>query len=201
MASSVSKTVAIYFGYGSNLWLKQMALRCPKSTFIGIARLQDYKWIINERGYANIISASSSASSNEVWGMVYSLTSSDERRLDKNEGVPYAYTKEILETDFWPNITEGVTATIDTKAVPEKKDMLVYIDHKRTEEDEPKEEYIYRMNEGIADALQAGIPLDYVNKVMRKFIPLMGDTVDEQLIGEAQKQAAEFDTSKEDLKC
>lgn len=201
MASSTSRIVALYFGYGSNLWLEQMAVRCPESTFVGIARLQNYNWIINERGYANIISASSPISSNDVWGMVYTLTSSDEERLDRNEGVPYAYTKEMLEIDFWPSNIEGATSTIDTRAVPEKKDMLVYIDRKRTKEDEPKKEYIYRMNKGITDALQVGVPLDYFNKVMRKFIHPMEDMIDEELEGEAQKQAAEFDTSKENLKC
>ncbi|KAK4218939.1 hypothetical protein QBC37DRAFT_478281 [Rhypophila decipiens] len=44
----------LYFGYGSNLWHKQMAQRCPGAEFLGIARLSGYQWMINKRGYATI---------------------------------------------------------------------------------------------------------------------------------------------------
>jgi len=45
----------LYFAYGSNLSLAQMNLRCPTSSYIGLARLRGYRWIINTRGYANIV--------------------------------------------------------------------------------------------------------------------------------------------------
>jgi gamma-glutamylcyclotransferase len=202
MAASGPNVVALYFGYGSNLWLEQMALRCPQSTFVGIAKLQNYRWMINERGYANIVEHDSSSASKSkiwhVWGMVYALTSSDVKRLDKNEGVPYAYTKEILDIDFWSSNAEDPTSSIEVNAVPEKRDMLVYIDRKRTVDDEPKDEYIYRMNKGITDALKVGIPSSYVENVMRKFIPPMNDTVDGDVLVQAQKQAVEFVDERSD---
>ncbi|KAL9584321.1 MAG: hypothetical protein Q9203_004702, partial [Teloschistes exilis] len=40
----------LYFAYGSNLWLHQMSLRCPSSVYVGVARLPNYRWIINARG-------------------------------------------------------------------------------------------------------------------------------------------------------
>jgi len=88
----------LYFGYGSNLWLHQMSLRCPGSTYRGLARLPSHRWIINSRGYANVVFSNST--SDVVWGMVYALQPSDEKRLDRNERVPYAYTKEILSVVF-----------------------------------------------------------------------------------------------------
>jgi hypothetical protein len=102
----------IYFGYGSNLWLHQMSLRCPDAKYLGIARLNGYKWLINDRGYANVVELNTTSTStgatdaaathdDVVYGMVYTLTSDDEDKLDKNEGVPIAYTKEMLECDFW----------------------------------------------------------------------------------------------------
>ena len=51
-----------------------------------------------------------------------------------------------------------------------KEKMLVYVDRKRTQPDEPKKEYVYRMNMGIKDALKEGVPEKYVQEVMRKFI-------------------------------
>ncbi|KAL1648495.1 hypothetical protein SLS58_002250 [Diplodia intermedia] len=66
----------LYFAYGSNLWLDQMHRRCPSSVYLGVGRLHGsnssntgWRWIINERGYANVVevelsSSSSSSSSN-----------------------------------------------------------------------------------------------------------------------------------------
>ncbi|KAI9646721.1 hypothetical protein NHQ30_004718 [Ciborinia camelliae] len=50
------QTPTLYFAYGSNLSLTQMQTRCPNSTYYGLGLLQGYRWIINERGYANIVS-------------------------------------------------------------------------------------------------------------------------------------------------
>ncbi|KAI0882300.1 uncharacterized protein GGS22DRAFT_196013 [Annulohypoxylon maeteangense] len=44
-----------YFAYGSNLSPAQMLDRCPSSPPIGLAHLSGWTWLINERGYANII--------------------------------------------------------------------------------------------------------------------------------------------------
>lgn len=45
-----------YFAYGSNLAHTQMARRCPSAgSPVGVALLRGWKWIINERGYANIV--------------------------------------------------------------------------------------------------------------------------------------------------
>ena len=175
-----------YFGYGSNLWKQQMKQRCPTSEFLGIARLNGYQWIINDRGYANVVEVSDTkkAKDCEAWGLVFRLQPSDEDRLDLNEGVPESYTKEDISTGFWPT---GKDWTID-KA--EKKDMLVYIDRKRTEADVPKKEYIYRMNMGIKDALKEGVPKKYVDGVLRDFIP---DVEDENVSSFARQQARFFE--------
>ncbi|CAN9102868.1 unnamed protein product [Alternaria sp. RS040] len=199
MAPSASPT--IYFGYGSNLWLHQMTTRCPTSTYLGVARLPNYQWIINDRGYANVVEVTDSNSTSMspyddvVFGLVYSLEAEDEKRLDKNEGVPVAYTKEMLQCEFWPSDTEH---KVDTSKDPEKKEgMLVYIDRNRVQPDKPREEYIYRMNQGITDAVKLGVPEDYVRDVMREYIPAQED--DDGKEGERERmaefargQAAEF---------
>lgn len=181
----------IYFGYGSNLWLHQMSIRCPTSTYLGVARLTHYTWLINDRGYANIVenSPDSESYSDHVYGLVYSLLPEDEKRLDRNEGVPVAYTKELIECDFWPSDTRS---KVDTSVPPpETRNMLVYIDRNRTTPDQPRDEYVYRMNQGIRDAVKRGVPEEYVRDVMRKFIPERDD--EDGGIGEfAKTQAAQF---------
>lgn len=46
---------SLYFAYGSNLSHTQMKSRCPDSTYVGMGVLQNYRWIVNQRGYANIV--------------------------------------------------------------------------------------------------------------------------------------------------
>lgn len=182
---AIPTTQTTYFGFGSNLWLEQMHIRCPSSTYIGLARLNNYKWIINDRGYANVVELPSSQKtstspfnssaedySTVVYGMVYTLTPTDEAQLDKNEGVPVAYTKELLECDFWSADPESPLNPIDTTQPPSSSPkMLVYIDRQRVTPSKPRDEYVYRMNQGIRDALMVGVPKRYVEQVMREHIP------------------------------
>ncbi|KAH7121189.1 hypothetical protein B0J11DRAFT_533640 [Dendryphion nanum] len=216
--STTNKTKpTIYFGYGSNLWLEQMEKRCPTSKYLGVARLNGWKWIIDERGYANVVEVkkndASPTNNNEdeneeredevkdskedysatVFGLVFSLLPADESRLDANEGVPEAYTKEYLPCDFWQGFDKhGKLRRVDTKSEPEKKDeeMLVYVDRKRVGIARPREEYIYRMNRGIADAGERGVPTGYVKDILRTFIPEQSGERAEEL---GRRQALRFE--------
>lgn len=216
--STKSKSKTIYFGYGSNLWLHQMRQRCPTSKYIGIARLTGYQWIIYKRGYANIVKIDDGYDEenveekeekheweHEVWGLVYELEQEDERRLDRNEGVPVAYQKRDIECELWRSKdTSSRQRTVDTNqelrytehgkpdttTKPEKIDMLVYINETMTEEGEIKEEYIYRMNMGIRDAVREGVPREYVRKVLRRWIP---EKDSEHIEKVARRQALEFE--------
>ncbi|KAJ8602856.1 hypothetical protein MRB53_042348 [Persea americana] len=184
-AGSAKKT--IYFGYGSNMWQKQMKKRCPKSIFLGIAKLWHYKWIISERGYANVVKSPETddkSAIDYVWGLVYSLTPSDEDQLDQNEGVPKSYQKEYIECDF--HSKETVDGHSDE---PDKEDMLVYISKDFITPSDPKKEYIVRMNHAIDDAIEAGVPKEYIKKYLRPAIPEEEDDTAREM---AEKQALHF---------
>ena len=101
--------------------------------------------------------------------------------------MPIAYTKEDLKVDFWQT-HDGKALSVDEK--PKQREMLVYINRKATSPDKPKKEYIYRMNMGIKDAVEEGVPREYVEKVMRKFIP---DQEDQDVAKVAWKQALAFE--------
>lgn len=148
----------LYFGFGSNLWRHQMATRCPNSAYLGVARLSGFKWIIYNRGYANVVETSNQSAipaathahgsshdaDDEVYGLVYALTPSDEARLDVNEGVPWVYQKEMLDVEFWP--AEGNKwVSVSDRHHTQIRRMLVYVDRNGTTEGRPKPEYIYRM--------------------------------------------------------
>ncbi|KAK4233288.1 hypothetical protein C8A03DRAFT_19607, partial [Achaetomium macrosporum] len=180
------RPTVLYFAFGSNLWKEQMARRCPNSPFVGIGRLRGYEWFINARRFANIAPIGALPSSrqgnpgnpdiqsadydSEVWGLVYELSPSDEAQLDRNEGVPRAYQKQMVKVTFWPRApSSGASGTRGEKR---KVDMLSYIDLQRNQGGyKPREEYVHRLNLGIRDALAAGIPKRYVDVVMRRYIP------------------------------
>ncbi|KAL8742160.1 MAG: hypothetical protein Q9190_005313 [Brigantiaea leucoxantha] len=72
-----------------------MAERCPESRYNGTAQLRDYRFQINQRGYANIVPSRGDC----VEGLVYLLSLSDEAKVDRNEGVPIAYQKLYLSIE------------------------------------------------------------------------------------------------------
>ena len=116
----------------------------------------DRRWIINDRGYANIIPSPGDI----VYGLVYELTPSDESSLDKYESS--TYEKLHIPVDLVPK---------DDAVRRRSVESLIYVDVERKKESKPVEEYIYRMNMGIRDALKEGIPASYINKYLRSFIP------------------------------
>ncbi|KAI3322946.1 hypothetical protein HD806DRAFT_523166 [Xylariaceae sp. AK1471] len=194
MAQDKRQDGGLYFAYGSNLSTTQMQQRCPLSTPIGLAHLGGWTWIINERGYANIVenghhqdqhpATDGAADQNEshdgdtswdgkseitpgpgVYGLVYRLHPLDEATLNEYEGVPDAYERKMLDFEW---VAAGAT--------DEKIQVLVYVDFKRITPSAPKEEYIGRMNVGIEEAVEKWeLPVTYVEDVMRPFIPAPGN--------------------------
>ncbi|KAF8163584.1 hypothetical protein B0H34DRAFT_652018 [Crassisporium funariophilum] len=144
----------IYFAYGSNLWLDQMKRRCPESKWIGLAGIKDWRVIINSRGYCNIIPSPGHV----VYGFAYELTPSNESDLDRFEGKSYKKRYHSVEIKAPKSDAYYIEA-------------LIYIDEKNISDGVIKEEYIHRMNMGIADALERGISQKYVDKYLRRYIP------------------------------
>jgi len=126
-----------------------MQERCPDYQTVGVGVLKGYRWIISARGYANIVKSKS----DEVYGIVYKISESDERSLDRYEGVEHgSYRKEIIKIEVNGQYLE----------------CLVYIDLIE-KEGKPKKEYIDRINRGISDS---NLPSEYVSRYIRKFIPV-----------------------------
>ena len=140
---SVSNSM-LYFAYGSNMSLTQMASRCPSSTFEGKGRLSGYRWQINERGVGNIIESRG----NYVEGVVYKIDQDNRRQLDRNEGVGRGYYKaESMPIRFTPLQDHGcktgyVAGTLETKTVP-KPDI----------EQERSGKTFYQGNEGASNSV------------------------------------------------
>ncbi|XXG94151.1 hypothetical protein Hte_000403 [Hypoxylon texense] len=105
MASTDRPTsLKLYFAFGSNMRLQQMAERCPRSSLYARGRLCHYRWQINHRGVANIVK---SGPEDVVEGLLFSITRRDEIALDRNEGVARGlYNKEYLRVEVEPLLVE-----------------------------------------------------------------------------------------------
>lgn len=71
----------IYFAYGSNLHVEQMARRCPRAK--PIQRFKLHGWRLVFRGVADCVPDAQS----DCWGGVWRITPDCERELDVYEGV------------------------------------------------------------------------------------------------------------------
>jgi hypothetical protein len=166
-----------------------MATRCPGSSYVGRAVLPDYRWQINERGYANILPSPGSS----VHGLVFELgvdpssSSSDEARLDRSEGVHNgAYTKKMCAVVLYParrrvktsraaaqlergDPVGGVSAREGLPRVED--DVLVYLSDEFVRPGSPRNEYVDRINNGVRDAVEMGVPAAYFTNVVREWVP------------------------------
>lgn len=73
----------LYFAYGANMNIADMAKRAPGSKPLGLARLPRHRFIIMSEGYASIVRDARFA----VHGMLWDLALADLRPLDRFEGV------------------------------------------------------------------------------------------------------------------
>lgn len=78
----------LYFAYGANLNIENMAMRCPQAKKIGNLKLPDYRLVF--RGVADI----ERHHNGNVEGLIWDITQDCEDALDCFEGYPYLYRKE-----------------------------------------------------------------------------------------------------------
>jgi len=128
------------------------------SLSISLSKICNRKWIINTRGYANIIPSPD----HTVHGLIYELGEKDEDRLDRFEGLGDAYEKKILKV----NLISATASNVDIKQIT----VMTYIDDKRVEEGKIIDEYIGRMNKAIEDGIEEGISEKYFELNVCPFI-------------------------------
>ena len=82
----------LYFAYGSNINLDQMAYRCPDASVVGPVTLENYELLFRGSGVATIGPKEGST----VHGLLWSITLGCERSLDRYEGYPRFYDKRMV---------------------------------------------------------------------------------------------------------
>ena len=260
-----------YFAYGSNMSKTQMLERCPSAHFRGVAILDGWEWIINERGFANVVqlddddelgglpwssisvakpsqplaTTTSSASTARpdtatasgvsaltgnpepsasttnlgntagasrrssglrvfnveiaperpvVYGLIFHISDNNEMALDLKEGVPWAYTKEIIpmriyRPELLKNHPRPSHAQFTDPSAPDFlqgedgmgpyiRDCLVYLDRERITPCEPRDEYVLRMQRAVREGAEMGIPVEWMRENIGKHVDLE-DALDE----------------------
>jgi phage replication-related protein YjqB (UPF0714/DUF867 family) len=132
-----------YFAYGSNLCVRQMALRCPDAADPRPAVLSDHDWLINQRGVATV----EPFAGNQVHGVLWQVSGDDLATLDSAEGIPVRYRRDrlIVHTDDGPSPA------------------WVYIDHRVTP-GPPRPGYLPRIIDG---AVHHGLPQRWIEFLRR----------------------------------
>ena len=83
----------LYISYGSNMNLQQMAYRCPNSNVVCNGELHGWKLVFN--CHADIIKTNKK--DDVVPVVAWNIDSRDWRMLDRYEGYPSYYVKEIVD--------------------------------------------------------------------------------------------------------
>jgi hypothetical protein len=84
----------LYIAYGSNLNLRQMAIRCPDAVPVGTTMLKG--WQLTFRGVATLEPKEDAETPVGIW----KITPRDEIALDRYEGFPRLYRKETVEAEL-----------------------------------------------------------------------------------------------------
>ena len=116
----------LYFAYGSNLDLEQMAQRCPDAEIVGPVRLENYELRFRGSGFATVAPKKGSV----VYGLVWKITPNCEQSLDRYEGYPRVIQRgfeanglpvESLQAAWSRTIDEVWSGRIDKpKRAPER---------------------------------------------------------------------------------
>ena len=81
----------MYFAYGSNINLDQMAYRCPAAQVVGPVVLEGYELLFRGNASGNGVATIKPKEGQQVHGLLWRITPGCERSLDLYEGYPHLY--------------------------------------------------------------------------------------------------------------
>lgn len=93
------KSETLYIAYGSNLNLPQMAFRCPTAKVVGTSEIKDYE-LLFRGGRGSSVATVEPLKGSSVPVLLWKLKERDLQALDRYEGYPSFYRKEILDVEL-----------------------------------------------------------------------------------------------------
>lgn len=111
-----------YIAYGSNLNIPQMRMRCPGARIIGTSVIKDYQLLFKGSKTGSYLTIEPMEGA-EVPVVIWEVTETDEKALDRYEGYPNFYYKKEMTLDI-KGIRTGKVR---------RRDAFVYIMHEERE--------------------------------------------------------------------
>ena len=111
-----------YIAYGSNLNIPQMRMRCPGARIIGTSVIEDYQLLFKGSKTGSYLTIEPMEGA-EVPVVIWEITETDEKALDRYEGYPNFYYKKEMTLDI-KGIRTGKVR---------RRDAFVYIMHEERE--------------------------------------------------------------------
>ncbi len=111
-----------YIAYGSNLNIPQMRMRCPGARIIGTSVIEDYQLLFKGSKTGSYLTIEPMEGT-EVPVVIWEVTETDEKALDRYEGYPNFYYKKEMTLDI-KGIRTGKVR---------RRDAFVYIMHEERE--------------------------------------------------------------------
>lgn len=146
------KSEMLYIAYGSNLNLPQMAFRCPTAKVVGASEIKDYGLLFCG-GRRNAVATVEPLKGSSVPVLLWTLKERDLQALDRYEGYPHLYRKEILDVE------------LKGKTVP----AMVYIMNEGHPYGSPSDYYLNVIMEGYKTA---GFDTEILEQAVEKSIQL-----------------------------
>jgi gamma-glutamylcyclotransferase len=136
-----------YFAYGSNMSSESMRAICATERFLGPARLAGHRLTFSRRsvltgtGVADIVADPD----RDVWGALYAIGLSELERLDRKEGLGFAYERREV--------------VVRTGEMTAHQAIAYSVIAKEAEEICPSVEYVRLL---LAGAAERSLPAEYV---------------------------------------
>ncbi|HEP1782447.1 TPA: gamma-glutamylcyclotransferase [Streptococcus suis] len=111
-----------YIAYGSNLNIQQMRMRCPGARIIGTSVIKDYQLLFKGSKTGSYLTIEPMEGA-EVPVVIWEVTETDEKALDRYEGYPNFYYKKEMNLDI-KGIRTGKVR---------RRDAFIYIMHEERE--------------------------------------------------------------------
>lgn len=97
-----------YIAYGSNLHIGQMSRRCPTAVVYGKSELKDYKLSFKRHGGGGCYLTVEPSEGDTVPVVIWEIQATDEAFLDRYEGYPVLYYKEMMDVNVDGNIVSAM---------------------------------------------------------------------------------------------
>ncbi len=138
-----------YFAFGSNMNLDQMKKRCPGSTFLTSATLEDFRFVYDGKSdrWGGAVGNIVPSEGESVKGALFEINDGDLLSLDQYEGFPNRYKRRELPV----------------KSTDNMKIMAILYFRDNESVGSPSEAYKETV---ISGARECGIPEDYIQKYL-----------------------------------